>query len=417
MIRRDLYLNQLIEMKGSSSVKVITGIRRCGKSFLLNELFYEYLLSTGVKEDHILRYSLEGEDSYEFRDPHAFFLEVSGKIRSLEGQCYVFLDELQFVPRFVDIVLGLMHFKNADIYVTGSNSRLLSSEIPTQFRGRSEEIRMYPLTFAEFFAAKGGDARAAIKEYIHYGGLPALCEMDSDQRKKNYLASLFVNVYLTDIVQRHNVDAVDEMESLVNFLCSSVGSLTNPKKISDTLKTLNHGDSISDKTVKKYLGYLSDAFLFSNAKRYDIKGKRYFDYPSKFYCTDLGLRNACLNFREREEAHLMENLIYNELLARGYSVDVGVVEAKETKDGNLTQKQLEVDFVVNNWDERYYIQFAHSIPDEEKKKQEKRSLLKTGDGFRKILIVNDDRYPHYDTDGIFNIGIYDFLLNPKILEG
>lgn len=414
MIKRDLYLKRLIDRMDNGSIKVITGIRRCGKSVLLFDIFAEHLKSVGIDDAHILKYALDDIKMRKFRDPEKLYDDITAKLVD-QGRYYLLLDEIQFVDNFSELMNSLIRLKNVDTYVTGSNSRFLSSDILTEFRGRGDEVRVYPLSFSEFYSAKGGDKYEAWDEYHLYGGMPALFERVSDEQKSEYLKSLMSKVYLSDIVERNHVQYPDEMDSIVDFLCSAIGSLTNPKKISDTLKSIK-GKSISDVTAKNYLGYLTDAFLFDSAKRYDVKGKKYFETPLKYYMADVGLRNARLNFRQMEENHIMENVIFNELKVRGYSVDVGVVESKETIDGKRKLKQLEIDFVANKGSKKYYIQSAYEMPTEEKLKQEKRSLLKLRDSFKKIIVVKDNIRPQIDENGIVTMGLINFLLDQNSLD-
>lgn len=414
MIKRDLYLKRLIDRMDNGSIKVITGIRRCGKSVLLFDIFAEHLKSVGIDDAHILKYALDDIKMRKFRDPEKLYDDITAKLVD-QGRYYLLLDEIQFVDDFSELMNSLIRLKNVDTYVTGSNSRFLSSDILTEFRGRGDEVRVYPLSFSEFYSAKGGDKYEAWDEYHLYGGMPALFERVSDEQRSEYLRSLMSKVYLSDIVERNHVQYPDEMDSIVDFLCSAIGSLTNPKKISDTLKSIK-GKSISDVTAKNYLGYLTDAFLFESAKRYDVKGKKYFETPLKYYMADVGLRNARLNFRQMEENHIMENVIFNELKVRGYSVDVGVVESKETIDGKRKLKQLEIDFVANKGSKKYYIQSAYEMPTEEKLKQEKRSLLKLRDSFKKIIVVKDNIRPQIDETGIVTMGLINFLLDQNSLD-
>lgn len=414
MIKRDLYLKRLIDRMDNGSIKVITGIRRCGKSVLLFDIFAEHLKSVGIDDAHILKYALDDIKMRKFRNPEKLYDDITAKLVD-QGRYYLLLDEIQFVDDFSELMNSLIRLKNVDTYVTGSNSRFLSSDILTEFRGRGDEVRVYPLSFSEFYSAKGGDKYEAWDEYHLYGGMPALFERVSDEQKSEYLKSLMSKVYLSDIVERNHVQYPDEMDSIVDFLCSAIGSLTNPKKISDTLKSIK-GKSISDVTAKNYLGYLTDAFLFDSAKRYDVKGKKYFETPLKYYMADVGLRNARLNFRQMEENHIMENVIFNELKVRGYSVDVGVVESKETIDGKRKLKQLEIDFVANKGSKKYYIQSAYEMPTEEKLKQEKRSLLKLRDSFKKIIVVKDNIRPQIDETGIVTMGLINFLLDQNSLD-
>ena len=414
MIKRDLYLKRLIDRMDNGSIKVITGIRRCGKSVLLFDIFAEHLKSVGIDDAHILKYALDDIKMRKFRDPEKLYDDITAKLVD-QGRYYLLLDEIQFVDDFSELMNSLIRLKNVDTYVTGSNSRFLSSDILTEFRGRGDEVRVYPLSFSEFYSAKGGDKYEAWDEYHLYGGMPALFERVSDEQRSEYLRSLMSKVYLSDIVERNHVQYPDEMDFIVDFLCSAIGSLTNPKKISDTLKSIK-GKSISDVTAKNYLGYLTDAFLFESAKRYDVKGKKYFETPLKYYMADVGLRNARLNFRQMEENHIMENVIFNELKVRGYSVDVGVVESKETIDGKRKLKQLEIDFVANKGSKKYYIQSAYEMPTEEKLKQEKRSLLKLRDSFKKIIVVKDNIRPQIDETGIVTMGLINFLLDQNSLD-
>ena len=414
MIKRDLYLQRLIDRMNNGSIKVITGIRRCGKSVLLFDIFADYLKNVGIDDAHILKYTLDNIKMRQFRDPEKLYDDITAKL-SDQGKYYLFLDEIQFVDNFSELMNSLSQLKNVDTYVTGSNSRFLSSDILTEFRGRGDEVRVYPLSFSEFYLAKGGDKYEAWDEYHLYGGMPALFERNNNEQKSEYLKSLMSKVYLSDIVERNHVQYPDEMDSIVDFLCSAIGSLTNPKKISDTLKSIK-GKSISDVTAKNYLGYLTDAFLFDSAKRYDVKGKKYFETPLKYYMADVGLRNARLNFRQIEENHIMENVIFNELKVRGYSVDVGVVESKETIDGKRKLKQLEIDFVANKGSKKYYIQSAYEMPTEEKLRQEKRSLIKVGDSFKKIVVVKENIRPQIDEEGIVTMGLINFLLDLNSLD-
>ena len=428
MIQRDLYLNRLISRMTNGSVKIITGIRRCGKSVLLFELFGNYLRDRGIDEDRIIKFAFDSEDDLEKIgesmidlaqerrkvDPHKFSEYIKSKITD-SGQYYLLLDEVQQLDCFETVLNGYLYKKNLDVYVTGSNSRFLSTDILTEFRGRGDEVRVYPLSFSEFYSARGGDKYEAWDEYHLYGGMPALFERKTDEQKIEYLKMLMSKVYLSDIVERNNVQYPDEMDSMVDFLCSAIGSLTNPKKISDTLRSMK-GKSISDVTAKNYLGYLTDAFLFDSAKRYDVKGKKYFETPQKYYMADVGLRNARLNFRQTEENHIMENVIFNELKVRGYSVDVGVVEVREPIGGKYKQKQLEIDFVANKGAKKYYIQSAYEMPTEEKLRQEKRSLIKVGDSFKKIVVVKDNIRPRIDEDGIVTMGLINFLLDQNSLD-
>lgn len=414
MIKRDIYLNRLKSRMNNGSIKVITGIRRCGKSVLLFNLFYEYLKESGIRDEHILQYKLDNIKSRKFRNPEVLYDDIVEKMVDNDVY-YVFLDEIQFVEDFSELMNSLSQLPNLDVYVTGSNSKFLSTDILTEFRGRGDEVRVYPLSFSEFYSARGGDKYDAWDEYHIFGGMPALFERETDEQKGEYLRSLMSKVYLSDIVERNHVQYKDELDSMVDFLCSSIGSLTNPKKISDTLKSIK-GKSISDMTAKNYLLHLCDAFLFDYAKRYDVKGKKFFETPLKFYAADVGLRNARLNFRQVEENHIMENVIFNELKIRGYAVDVGVVDIRETIDGKRHAKQLEIDFIANKGNKKYYIQSAYEMPTAEKLEQEKRSLIKTNDFFKKIVIVKDNIRPQTDENGIVTIGLINFLLDENSLD-
>lgn len=429
MIERTLYLNRLIDRMNNGSVKIITGIRRCGKSVLLFDIFGGYLKKIGIDENHIVKFAFDSDEYLELIgeniidlaenkrkvDPHKFSEYIRSRVTDKE-KYYLLLDEVQQLGSFETVLNGFLYKKNLDVYVTGSNSKFLSSDIITEFRGRGDEVRVYPLSFREFYSARGGDKYEAWDEYHIFGGMPALFERKNDEQKSEYLQSLISKVYLTDIVERNKVQYRDELDSMVDFLCSSIGSLTNPKKISDTLKSIK-GKSISDVTAKAYLSYLTEAFLFSEAKRFDVKGKKYFGTPLKYYVTDVGLRNARLNFRQTEENHIMENIIYNELRVRGYSVDVGVVEIKETaEEGKRKTKQLEIDFVANKGNKKYYIQSAYEMPTEEKLRQEKRSLIKVNDFFKKIIVVKENVRPQIDENGIVTIGLINFLLDENSLD-
>lgn len=414
MIKRDLYLQRLIDRMENGAVKVITGIRRCGKSTLLFNLFYDYLKSTGVKEDHIITYKLDNIKSRRLRNAEVLYDAVAEQIRD-NNTFYVFLDEIQYVEDFSELVNSLNQISNVDLYVTGSNSKFLSDDILTEFRGRGDEVRVYPLSFSEFCSAFDGDKYEAWEEYFTYGGMPAIFEQRTEEQKALYLRNLVSKVYLADIIDRRKVVYKDELDSMVDLLCSAIGSLTNPSKISKTLASAK-GKSISDITAKSYLDHLCDAFLFDVAKRYDVKGRKYLSTPSKYYISDVGLRNARLNFRQQEENHIMENIIYNELKSRGYLVDVGVVEATETVDGKRKQISLEVDFIATKGNKKYYIQSAYEISSREKLIQERRSLLKINDSFKKIIIVKDNIKPRIDEDGIVTIGIIGFLLDPDSLN-
>ncbi len=413
-IKRDIYLNRLIERKENGLIKVVTGIRRCGKSYLLFKLFYGYLLDSGVDESRIITVPLDDDDYEELRDSKKLSAYIKQQITD-EGQWYVFLDEVQLCKGFEAVLNGLNRRENLDIYVTGSNSKFLSSDVLTEFRGRGDEVRVYPLSFSEYVSAYPGDKYDAWMDYYTYGGLPLILSRKTDELKSRYLIDLCKELYLKDIEDRHNLRGDNVMAAMVNILASAVGSLTNPTKLANTFST--NGIQVSDKTIGAYIGYLLDAFFISKAERYDIKGKKYIASPFKYYFTDVGLRNAQLNFRQQEENHIMENIIYNELLIRGFNVDVGVVEHSERDaDGKIVRKRLEVDFVCNRGNQRYYIQSAFAIPDSGKMQQEQKSLVNIGDSFKKIIVVKDRIKLWRNEEGIVVMGIMDFLLNPNSLD-
>ena len=414
-IKRDTYLNKLIDRMENRSIKVITGLRRCGKSYLLFHLFYNYLLEHNVPEDHVIRIALDDDEHEDLLDRKVLSAYIKSLIQD-DRTYYVFLDEVQFVEGFEKVLNGLNRLENLDIYVTGSNSRFLSSDILTEFRGRGDEVRVYPLSFSEFVSAYDGSAEEAWYQYAAYGGLPLILTRKTPEQKSKYLIDLMQKVYLDDIIDRNQLRGSTIMENLVNILASSIGSLTNPNKLANTF-TSNGMGNISDKTISSYIDYLMDSFLISRAERYDVKGKKYISSPYKYYFTDIGLRNARLNFRQQEETHIMENIIYNELLIRGFNVDVGIVEHVETdSDGKRRQKKYEIDFVCNRGNQRYYIQSAFSMPDQEKTEQEQRSLIYTNDFFKKIIVVKDNIVPWHNELGILIIGLKDFLLKNNSLE-
>lgn len=424
-IRRDHYLKQLIDKKENGLVKVITGIRRCGKSFLLFNLFYDYLIESGVKEEQIISIALDDDTFVQYREPEALSAYIRSKITN-KDMYYILIDEVQYAItkeelknpeniRLYNVLNGLLRLRNVDIYVTGSNSKMLTKDVLTAFRGRGDEIRVYPISFKEYFSFVGGDKSDAYEEYALYGGMPLVLSKKSDAEKMSYLQTLFTEVYFKDIIERYDIGLPDVLAELTDALCSAVGSLTNVNKIKNTLQTVKN-IQVSNTTLSSYLDYLSESFLFSNAKRYDVKGKKYFEYPSKYYCTDIGLRNARLNFRQQEETHIMENIIYNELLCRGYSVDVGVVEVTETRKGKKTKKQCEIDFVINRGAKKYYIQSALSVSEQSKLETELRPLKNTKDFFKKILISKTSMKPWTDEDGILHLGLYEFLINEDSLE-
>lgn len=413
-IKRDQYLNKLIRKKHNGLIKVVTGVRRCGKSYLLFNIFHNHLLENGVDEGHIIEVALDDRSNKELRDPDNMLRYVKERITDLK-QYYIILDEVQLLDEFEDVLNSFLHIRNADIYVTGSNSKFLSSDVITEFRGRGDEIRVYPLSFREFVSVYEGSKDEAWDDYFNYGGLPLVLSMDTVEDKVEYLTTLFQKVYLSDIVDRNKVRNKEELDELVDVLASAIGSLTNPTKLAKTIKSVKN-KSISDKTLKSYIDYLEDAFLISKAKRYDIKGKRYIGSPAKYYFEDIGLRNARLNFRQVEVTHIMENIIYNELRVRGYKIDVGIVEHYETdEDGKRKKKQLEVDFIACKGSEKYYIQSAFAMTNPEKIAQEQRSLAGIPDSFKKIIIVADNIKVRRDEIGITTMGLRYFLIHEDSL--
>ena len=414
-IKRDAYLEQLKIRRDNGMIKIITGIRRCGKSFLLFVLFKKYLLETGIDADHIIEVALDGIESEELRDPKICYQYIKERIKD-EGKYYLLLDEVQFMPRFEEVLNSMLRIKNIDVYVTGSNSKFLSSDVITEFRGRGDEIRIYPLSFAEFFSAYDGDYDDAWNEYLIYGGLPQVAQFSLERQKAEYLKNIFANVYIKDVVDRNKLQNVDEIDTLIDVLASAIGAPTNPTKISNTFKS-ERGITYSNKTISNHIDYLAQSFLISKASRYDIKGRKYVGANLKYYFTDIGLRNARLNFRQQETTHIMENIVYNELLIRGYNVDVGIVEIfGKDGEGKTTRKQLEVDFVVNQGSQRYYIQVAYDMSSEEKQAQEFNSLRNIPDSFKKIVIVNGTKKPWRNDEGFVIMGMKYFLLNADSLE-
>ena len=414
-IKRDKYLNDLIERMHNGMIKVVTGIRRCGKSYLLFNIFKKYLLKQGVQESHIITIELDKRSNKKYRDPDVILEHIESLVVDDE-QYYIMLDEVQMLGEFEEVLNSLLHIRNVDIYVTGSNSKFLSKDVITEFRGRGDEIHIYPLTFKEFMEAYNGDVYHGWAEYVIYGGLPLTVTMKTEEQKIRYLTNLFTETYLKDIIERHKIEKTQELEDLINILASAIGSLTNPSKIEATFKSTIQS-SISLNTIRQYIEYLEDAFIINKANRYNVKGRKYIGTPLKYYFEDVGLRNARLGFRQVEETHLMENIIYNELRSRGYSVDVGVVEKRVVNDeGKTEKKQLEIDFVANLGSKRYYIQSAFSMPTEEKRIQEKSSLVNVNDSFKKIIIVKDVVNVTRDEDGITTMSIYDFLLKENSLE-
>ena len=414
-IKRGKYLQDLIDRMHNHLIKVVTGIRRSGKSYLLFHIFRDYLLSTGIGEDHIISIELDQRKNRRYRDPDAMLEYMDACIRD-KSMYYILLDEVQMLEEFEEVLNSLLHIDNVDIYVTGSNSRFLSKDVITEFRGRGDEIHVYPLTFKEFMQVYEGDMYHGWSEYMIYGGLPLSVTMNTEEQKASYLTRLFDETYLKDIIERNHVEKTQELENLINILASAIGSLTNIPKIEATFRTV-FKSNISGNTIRQYMEYLEDAFIINKANRYNVKGRRYIGTPMKYYFEDVGLRNARLGFRQVEETHLMENIIYNELRSRGFSVDVGVVE-KRSKDesGEAKRIQLEIDFVANLGSRRYYIQSAFALPDEDKKKQEKRPLLEVRDSFKKIIIVKDPVNVTRDENGVTTMSIYDFLLKDNSLE-
>ena len=409
-IKRDFYLKKLIEAKEDNLIKIITGIRRCGKSYLLNNIFYNYLMANGVREDHIIKIALDDKKNSKFLDADKLDEYVRSKIVD-NNLYYILLDEIQLVKDFEFVLNGFLRINNVDIYVTGSNSKFLSSDILTEFRGRGEEIKVYPLSFQEFMSVYKENELKGWSEYITYGGLPLVVLMNTDERKMKYLEEQRKNVYINDVIERNNLKENNELETLVQIISSSIGSLTNQKRLSDTFKSEMNLD-ISQNTIGQYLKFLEEAFIVEKANRYDVKGKKYINTPIKYYFSDIGIRNSFINFRQDEETHIMENIIFLELKRRGYNVDVGIVEDR----GKDYYKQLEVDFIANKGNNRIYIQSAYSIPTKEKREQEERSLLKINDAFKKIIIVKDYIKRGRDEKGVITMNIFDFLLDEKSLE-
>lgn len=425
VIKRDSYLKRIDNKKENGLIKVITGIRRCGKSYLLFNLFYDYLIESGVKEEQIITIALDDDTNIQYRDPDELSKYVRSKIVN-KDMYYILIDEVQYAIskeelknpeniRLYNVLNGLLRLRNVDIYVTGSNSKMLTKDVLTAFRGRGDEVRIFPISFKEYYAFVGGDKSDAYEEYALYGGMPLVLSKKADAEKMNYLQGLFTEVYFKDIVERYEIELPDVLEELTDDLCSSIGSLTNASKIAYTLQSVK-SIKVSSTTISNYQNYLIESFLFSNAKRYDVKGKKYFEYPSKYYCTDIGLRNARLNFRQQEETHIMENIIYNELLCRGYSVDIGVVEIVERSEGTRTKKQCEIDFVANLGAKKYYIQSVLNVSEPSKMETELRPLKNTKDFFKKIIISKTSMKPWTDEDGILHLGLYEFLLNENSLE-
>lgn len=415
-ISRDRYLERLIAHKGNQRVKIVTGVRRCGKSYLLFQLFKRHLLESGVRPSHIIEIQLEDRSNRELRDPDVCLAFIKKQIKDTKPY-YLLIDEVQLMPEFEDVLNSCLHIQNLDTYVTGSNSKFLSKDIITEFRGRGDELYLRPLSFSEFRSTcESLSLDDAWKEYITYGGLPYCALLPTREEKADYLKHLFDEVFVRDIVERHKLQNDAELEILLNIVSSAVGSLTNPRKLEDTFASSGMG-KLSASTIKQYLDHLCDAFLLEQALRYDIKGKKYISTPYKYYFTDMGLRNARLNFRQLEETHLMENAVYNELCMRGYSVDVGVVEINERQeDGKYVRKQIEIDFVCNRADERVYVQSAFSIPTTEKRLQEERPLRNVGDGFRKVIVTKDNVVRHHDENGVLIMGLQEFMMDERSVE-
>lgn len=414
VVKRDTYLNKLISKKHNGLIKVVTGVRRCGKSYLLFNLFKEHLLSEGVDKKHIIEIAFDAFENKQFQDPYVLMPYLKDQIADDE-MYYVLLDEVQLLGEFEAVLNSLIRMENVDVYVTGSNARFLSKDVITEFRGRGDEIHMFPLSFSEFMSVYPGTKQDGWNEYMLYGGLPLVLRFEKPEDKIAFLKSLFEETYISDIVGRHKIRNRAELEELLNILSSSIGSLTNPNKLSATFKSVKQ-KTISNATITRYIEYLCDAFLIDSAVRYDVKGKKYIDTPVKYYFTDMGLRNARLNFRQLEETHTMENIIFNELKIRGFNVDIGVVTVNSSKDGSSVRKQYEIDFVCNKGSKRYYIQSAYAIPDQAKMEQEQRSLMMTGDAFKKIIITKDAPTPYYNDGGVLIMSIFDFMLNPDSLE-
>ena len=414
-IKRQQYLDQLIASQRNGLVKIITGIRRCGKSYLLFKLFHDYLNSQGIADDHIIQIALDDRTNKELRDPDNLLKYIKEQITD-KDLYYIILDEIQMVDEFTDVLNSLLHISNADVYVTGSNSHFLSTDIVTEFRGRGDEIHLFPLSFSEYCEGYNGSTDQAWKDYYTYGGLPLVLTLDTDKKKEDYLSNLYKSVYLVDVLERHKIKNIGEFDELVKIISSSIGSSCNPTKLANTFKSVKNV-AIHHQTINKYLGFLEDAFLVEKSIRYNIKGKKYINTLAKYYFSDLGIRNSLLGFRQQEETHIMENIIYNELRTRGFHVDVGMVETREPdKNGRLIRKQLEVDFVVNQGSQRYYIQSAFAMPTLEKEAQESASLLLINDSFKKIIIVKDDIKPKRNEEGILTISLKDFLLDKNSLN-
>ena len=413
---RDLYLQKLISASNNDMIKIVTGIRRCGKSYLLFEIFHNYLLSQGVKEDHIIGLALDDNRNKALRDPDKLLEYIDSHLIHDGQTSYVILDEVQMVNDFVGVLLSMTHMRNVQTYVSGSNSKFLSKDVVTEFRGRGWEIRVRPLSFAEYYEGVGGDKRDALEDYYTYGGLPAVAKLNTPEEKEAYLKDVYRAIYLKDIIERNHLQNEEGLEEIFRVLASSMGTAVNPTKIANTFKSVAN-IKISTHTITKYIEHLKDAFLVSEALRYDVKGRKYIGSDSKFYFEDPGVRNAIIGFRQVEYSHMMENVLYNELCARGYSVDVGLVEIWEkNEEGKIVHKRIEVDYVINRGSQRIYVQSAYSMPDEEKRDQEQRPLIKINDSFRKIIISGEHKGKFYNEEGVLRIGVFEFLLDRECLN-
>ena len=413
---RDLYLQKLISARNNDMIKIVTGIRRCGKSYLLFEIFHNYLLSQGVKEDHIIGLALDDNRNKALRDPDKLLEYIDSHLIHDGQTSYVILDEVQMVDDFVGVLLSMTHMRNVQTYVSGSNSKFLSKDVVTEFRGRGWEIRVRPLSFAEYYEGVGGDKRDALEDYYTYGGLPAVAKLNTPEEKETYLKDVYRAIYLKDIIERNHLQNEEGLEEIFRVLASSMGTAVNPTKIANTFKSVAN-IKISTHTITKYIEHLKDAFLVSEALRYDVKGRKYIGSDSKFYFEDPGVRNAIIGFRQVEYSHMMENVLYNERCARGYSVDVGLVEIWEkNEEGKIVHKRIEVDYVINRGSQRIYVQSAYSMPDEEKRDQEQRPLIKINDSFRKIIISGEHKGKFYNEEGVLRIGVFEFLLDRECLN-
>ena len=416
IITRQKYLEMLVAGQGNGLVKIVTGGRRCGKSFLLFQIFHQYLLQHGVDEGHLIEVSLDDRRNRKLCDPDALLDYLDARIKSDGKTCFIFLDEIQLVDDFIGVLLSLMHTPNIEVYVSGSNSKFLSKDVVTEFRGRGQEIRIWPLSFSEYYGAVGGERSQAWKDYYTFGGLPQILSLGTERAKRSYLRDIYEVTYIKDIVERNKIKVPEGLRELVRILASGIGSSTNPTRICNTFQSVSQLQ-ITDKTINEYISDIQDAFLIEEALRYDVKGRKYIGTETKYYFCDLGLRNIVLNLRQQEETHIMENVIYNELRMRGYLVDVGLVECWTTdENGKRKRSKLEVDFVVNNGAERVYVQSAFNMPTKEKEKQERRSLINIADNFRKVIVVKDDIKRKIDDDGVVTIGLFDFLLDEQSIE-